>query len=751
MSLKNLIKSKSSILFIISCLLFFIPFLLWGNVYVVGGDDTRLYYVFPKEFLVNYAFNIISDNTLGGAMTGYASVSYFAPVFFVISLFKLIPYISTQMLLYGLNLAFGFYGIYKLIGLWVESKTIRGFYSNIIASLFYISSVYLVHTLYTHQLLSMYLVSVVPFTLYFFIKGLKEANIRLIVISTLIFSLFSTTINTLPWSAAVLIVILPFLLYEAFFAKRRFLQYSLLFLVLSILLNFHWIFHFIYQYIHPTGLQTMLEYYSSNDFIKDNIRIITAVSQAYSPLNIPFAQMDNNFFTNYSWFAVIQGLFFVCITLASVFIAKVNKVYAIPYFVSLSAFLLAWFFFSPDFGSWGREVFLYLSLHVPFFTMFRNMYDKFALPLSLTYALVFAMSLHILLQRIRPNFFIVLCVGLLIVLGATFVTSTQHLKKNISDSAKFSGTFNDDFTDLVRYLQNQHDPSHVLWVPLNGPTYANIEDKYLSNHFYSGLSPLRVLADMSDYTGRFGFITQSDLFLGDKIFESLEEKEYDTVGKILQQRNAKYIIVDHQKLPSNMHAFMYGGESKKLLTVQGIEFQKTILGQKIKDFGKRYTLYSINPRFGNDKLYLTDDFKSFPQNFNELSYKKVASYQYEIAINNLKDEKKLVFLDPFSKDWVLYLQSDNNKRAYAQAENILVYDYANGWVISPRKIKENYEKEFYTTNSDGSMNLNMRLYFVPQQYNLPIYIISLGTFIILCVIVIFGFREKSKKAKRDEK
>jgi hypothetical protein len=751
MSLKNLIQSKTAVLSLIVLFLLFVPFLIWGNTYLAGGDDTKLYYIFPIEFLKNYAFRIVSDNTLGGAMTGYASVSYFAPVFFVIALFKLIPFVSTQMLLYGLNLALGFLGFYKLIGLWINTKDRNGFYSSTIAGLFYVTSVYLVNTLYTHQLLAMYLVSVIPFTVYFFIKGVREDNFRFIIISTFIFSLFSSTINTLPWSAASFIALLPVLLYEAFSKKKRFLQYSLLFIALSFLLNFYWIFHLIYQYIHPAGLQTMIQYYSSADFIKDNIRIITGVSQSYSPLNIPFNQMDRSFFENLSWITVIQGIFFAVIMFALIFRQKVKEADTHSYFVMLAGLLLAWFFFSPNLGQWARDTFLYLSLHVPFFTMFRNMYDKFALSLSLAYAMSLAISLQILQQRIKHRIFVALCIALLIVIGGNFVTSTQYLKKSIGDSAKSSGTFVNDFTDLAIYLKKLHDPSHVVWIPMNGPTYANIEDKYLSNHYYSGLSPLRVLSDMSDYTGRFSFITQSDLFSGDKIFALLEKKKYDAVGKILQQRNAKYIIVDHQQLPANMHAFMYGGEHEKLLAAQNSEFRKTLLGAKIKDFGKRYSLYAINPRYDNDKVYLTDSYQTFPKNFDNLQYKRIASSQYDITINNLKDEKKLVFLDPFSKDWVLSLKSNTSARSYAQGENALVYNYANGWVVSPDKIINDYGPGFYTQNSDGSINVHLQLYFQPQKYNLPIYIISLGTFIILCAIVIVGLKKQQKTVKKNEK
>src|SRR5258708_14415452 len=127
------------ILFAICIILFVVPFIIWGNTYLVGGDDTRLYYVFPLQFLKNYSFNIISDNTLAGAMTGYASVAYFAPVFFTIWLFKFIPFLITQIILYVLNLALGFLFCYKLINLWTPHENNKKFAGDIIASLFYVT------------------------------------------------------------------------------------------------------------------------------------------------------------------------------------------------------------------------------------------------------------------------------------------------------------------------------------------------------------------------------------------------------------------------------------------------------------------------------------------------------------------------------------------------------------------------------------------------------------------------------------
>jgi len=729
------------LLFIICILLFISPFLIWGNSYIVGGDDTRLYYVFPLQFLENYAFNIISDNTLAGAMTGYASVSYFAPVFFTIWIFKIIPYLSTQMILYGLNLVVGFLFCFKLIKLWTNDDKNKYFVSNIIASTFYVTSIYLVRTVYTNQLLSLYLVSVLPLTLYLFIKGLRQRNIVFVLLSVLAFSLFSSTINTLPWSAAMLIVLLPFLFYEFWMHRKQFIYYAGIFVGLFFLLNFYWIFHLIYPYFHHGGLPSLFQYYSSSNFINDNIRIITGVAGLYSPINIIFTHMDTQFVTNFSVLTIFQIIFFVCILLAGFLVSKNKNEKKTIYYLSLLSFLLSWFFFSPNIGAYGTKVFLFFSNNIPFFTMFRNMYDKFALPLSFSYAIAFGVSLQIILEYIRnkwiANVLITFIISILII---TSIANGIFLQRQINPLSTFSGEFNSDFTQMSLYLQNLNNASRIAWIPLNSPTYVSIEDGKYPGHFYSGLSPLRELANMSDYTGRFSFITQTDLFLGDKLFNLINEAKYSQAGELLQQRNTKFIIVDHQLPPTYLQSFYFGGDNLPILKNQGSKFQKIILGSKIKDFGSRYSLYNINPQFENDKLFLADNFKNFPKTYNNLSYKRLNSYSYDISISHLKNSEKLIFLDPYYKDWTLHLMTPNGStEEYENGENALVFGYANGWTIDPEKIISNYNSNYYTRNTDGSINLSFRLYFDIQKYTYIAYIISGAVFAIICGYVLYYF------------
>ena len=76
-------KWRHAFLLFILAALFLLPQLFWGKLYMVGGDDSRLYYLFPKQYLENFSFKVIANNTLGGNM-GYFPVSYSAPILAIV-------------------------------------------------------------------------------------------------------------------------------------------------------------------------------------------------------------------------------------------------------------------------------------------------------------------------------------------------------------------------------------------------------------------------------------------------------------------------------------------------------------------------------------------------------------------------------------------------------------------------------------------------------------------------------------------
>lgn len=737
------INKNSALIIIITLVLILIPQLFWGKLFIVGGDDSRLYYIFPQQFLDNFVFKISSDNILGN-IAGYSPRSFLAPVIYIIFLLKQIPFLNVQLLMYGLNLGLGFLFFYFFLGIWIKDKKNYSIYIKIIASFLYVFSTYLINTLYVNQLLAVYLVFTIPCSLYFFLKALEGKNIFLLLLSSLVFSIFSSTFNTLPWSAAVFIVLIPILIYEFWKQKKIFIFYSLIFSFVTILLNLHWLLPLFYSYFNKMGSVSAIDYYSSEQFKISSNNLIRAVTGIFGQLNIIFNERNTLFVKNFSIFIFLKEVFILTIVSAGIFIKKSDIIFRKYYLVGLSSLLLAFFFFSPSFGNWSVNLFIFLNNKIPFFSMFRNMYDKFSFALAFAYSFSFAISLVIIVNIIKSKKTIqlfLLLISIIIFLNASsFIFQTKNDKSTFNS---ISGSFENSFYDLIKYAKTLKSGSTFLWIPLNYPSYSYMQDVKNKEHFYFGTSPFSILTGKKDYTGYLSFGTGLEPNLGEKIFNAIERKDYFYVGKTFQKLNINYIIDNKEKLPNEAKDFLYSGN---MLQIQNEEFRSSILGKEIKNFDSKFILYEINPKYRSNLFYLTDTIDNRYDEYKYVKFTQKSNSEYYITLEHIQEKQLLIFQDLYSKGWILYLNSNNKNILYQKGNNISLHDnFANGWLIDVNDIKRKFSNEYYTENRNGSINLNLILDYYPQEL---VYIgggISIITALFIVFLEIFHLNKILKK------
>lgn len=731
------------VVLIITIVLFLIPQLFWGKLFIVGGDDSRLYYIFPQEFLNNFVFKITSDNILG-TIAGYSPRSFLAPMIYLIFILKQISFLNVQLLMYGLNLGLGFLFFYLFLGIWIKNKKDYYTFIKIVSSFFYILSTYLINTFYVNQLLAVYLVFTIPCSLYFFLKSLEQKNVFLLLLSAVIFSLFSSTFNTLPWSVAIFIVLTPIFIYKFLEKKRIFISYVLIFSFVTILLNFHWILPLFYSYFNNTGSISALEYYSSEQFKTSSGTLIKGVSGIFSQFNTVFNERSTTIIKDFSALTFFKGIFILIIVSAGIFIKRTEISLKKYYLVSLSCLLFAFFFFSPSFGNWSINIFVFLNEKIPFFSMFRNMYDKFSFALAFSYAFAFAISATILAERLKNRKYVFLF--LVIVLIVIFFNARSFIFQMHNDTKTFnsiSGIFTKEFYDLTQYVKNTESGSRLAWIPLNYPSYAYMEDAKNNGHFYFGTSPLSILTEKVDYTGYLSFGTGLDPDLGGKIFKAIEDKNYSYVGKVFQKLNINYIIDNKEKLPNQAKDFLYSGN---MLKIQDKNFNNAILGKEIKNFDDRFILYEINSKYKSNLFYLTDDKNSTYKDYRIVKFNQKSNLEYYVSLNRVKGKELLIFQDLYNRGWVLYLNNDRNNVLYQKQKNISLHDnFANGWIIDENEIKKQFNKEFYDENTDGSININLKLEFYPQKLVYIGGIVSLTTLLLIFLLDSYYFLKTLKR------
>lgn len=738
-------KEKVLLIFTIVFLLF-LPILFWGSLRFVGGDDTELYYFFPFEYFQNFTLKLISENMLGvmGDYLPQHTISGFVlVVFFIKSLF---PFFNNQLFLFGCNLAAGFFCFFIFLRLWMRENSKSSFFARYLASLFYVFSNFTIYTLWQTQLFSMYLVFIFPLSLYLFVRGVRENRPTFIVWNSILISIFSIVFLSLPWLLALLVSVTPLLAVFFWWHKKAFIKHLLLLLGLVFLLNIYWEIHVLYAPFSSDQKSGFVSHVISSDFRQENRAIIAGVSERNSPLYPFFGLYHRRIQEDYVWHTlpIYQkwslpllpiNLLLLGILLSGFLLRKKSDVsYQVILLASLIGWLITLYFFTVQIGSWGMNLFLWLNNTIPGFTMLRNMFDKFGLALAFSYAFILALSLKLVFDWFlkREKYFngFLFSVGVLILINAyPFISGKFSFDRPLWTTKNIFVTtndFNEDFYSLVDYLKSMRDPSRFLWLPWENTNYIEIEDSKLENHFYTGVSPLLFLAQTSDLTGKLGLPP----LIGSDIVDAFYSNDYERASQNFQKLNAKYLIYKNQIPREIADSYLYSAGKGSLFDRQGEEFKNVILGEKIKDFGERYSLYKINSRFANEKIYLTQDLNLFPESFSQVTYLKKASYEYKVRIRGLHGSSNLVFLDPYHKQWDL-LFSDGSP--FLDGSQELVFGYANGWNINSDWIQKSFPEGSYTVNPDGSINLDLTLYFTPQKY-FNIGLIVSGVVLAGCLI-----------------
>jgi len=710
----------------IGLLVFIMTYLLfggWEKLYLVGGDDARLYYVFPYEYIKSYLLNIVTNNFLGGINYYWSPSAYLPFVTVILLIKKFFVLFNTQGFLYALNISVGFISFYFLLGLWLKEKQ-----SRIISSLLYIFSVFITKSFYLHQLASMYIVSVFPLCLYFLFLGFKKKSVVPVLLSITIYSVFSSTILTYPWYAATIVCVFPIIVSESIIKYHFPLKSILLSVLVFLLLNSYWLLHIIFPVIVKSGSLEFASTVISQAFKYQNSQMIIALSE----LNPPYHQISS--YIRMSWNEIYNSglansygiIVLIVIFLAGVFIQRTRKQNKEVYILSTICLLISMLFVTPNLGRWNLDLFLFLNNNIPFFTVFRNMYDKFAYAMAFTSAFAICASFLILKQRLRKNLFrlcylAVLCVVIVNAYGFYQKLYFEHRRIG------FSGTFNSDYLSLVSYVKKQGSEAKYLWLPLNTPSYVTIEDGKNPNLFYYGVSPLQFLAGASDLTGFTSFSTKSEPELNGVILSLLQKKDFKKVGEIFQKLDVRYIIVNKDRVPE------WGKDhlnENNELNLQTQEFYDTLLGEKIEDFGSRYSLYNINDKFLSDTFFTSQgSVETYPNQRNRVDVVRLKEGQYDLVVPFNGEETQLYFQEAYSAYWQLIpLDKDVKVTSHNMA-----FNYSNVWSIR---------------SSSGYLQDNrvhFRLVFTPSKINRICYFISFSTYLGCFVFFIYaGYKKISE-------
>ncbi len=742
-------------------IILWLPYYLFGDKLYIGGDDTKLLYSYPFDYFRNVSF--FSWFSLS-SLPMYDSAQFSLPLASLLAILLIIfkSSIVINHLAFSLTIIFGLIFFQLLTQEIIENS--RSYRIEIfLGSLFYVLSPILMFDQYSNFYSSVWLIGLIPCVGYFYIKFLKTKKFKFIFFNIIFCTLLSLGLAAIPWLLGTLLSLLAGIVFLFFRLKNKLeiISLSTYFFIITLLSQAFWFLPFFMSYLITGKNNAASQIFSDNIAQSFNGTVLTTASGNifYPLLNLFHRQIA----FDYSWPLALVfkyfydkiyylNLVYVFILMLGLILFKpiINKKETNVYLFILIFFTISLYFFTVNIGPL-KYLFLLLG-NLPGFVMFRNFYDKFTLGFCLSYAILITFSLILIIRKYKKwRYFLLLIVFILILVNA--IPIKQIVDKPLWTAKNTATNINlpIEYLNFLNSVKNKIGTTdNVLSLPLNSAGYAVISDSN-SKGVYAGTSPLKIFTGINDYAGDLSF----GQIYSNRINKDLQDKNYKDFENVLKRLDINYVILNKNIPKSVKQSFLFSGKLK----TQDENFVKSITDKKL-----------LSSSHDNYQLYSTKIHSSIFSGGN-ITFKKINPIEYHLTINKVNNNTSLIFVNPYNSGWKLYLDKnqlkcglvihsiDSSKQCQSQNTINLLDDikyitspslntvhinylnYANKWKISSEDIIKNFPKNDYSLNKDGTINLNLTVYFFPQFYFYLGVVISGLTFVI---ISLYLFYEKIK-------
>lgn len=703
----------------------------------------------------------------------FSFVYYFLSQFFSISI--------SQTIFFAFILWVGFYSFTKFIQNELQNASVCTY----VGGLLYIFNLYtIINFSGTSVLLLPYVI--LPLQLYIFNKVLTSPHCFRYVIGFALATLFMGGINP-PLVAINVIVLFVYCIHLVFKHHlqkklRQLLLRGVLCLVVTVLINAYWIVGILSFFQSSADMSTILS------------EPLSMQNQASTYLNVfrtlglwAFGQgWNGTSYFEYSSTYLEQPLLMVSMYLLPlialsgvVFIKKSRSILWILALILISIPMAV----ATNQGVFA-SAYAWAYDHVPLFSMFRGSYKFIQV-----YILALSVLLVYLLVSLRNTTVrnVIAVVGTALIILNAFPFFTRQLFQEDSKIREIPSYY----YDAEKYFRNDGSSFRIFLLPAQ---YFAVYDwgKISANPeilFNKGLV-MRQAGSSEEESNKIALDAYAYLF----------NKDYDSFEYLMRTLNVKYI------LQRNDFDWSYYKEISQPPEVVADALSKY---KKVATFGK-LDLYQINSEYlplinSNTvtfekinsvkyKIYLEhvssiqdlSFLESFDTNWNlylkqnptsewcqtqkEYSVKDDAYYALNDQINELNKVKKL---DATGRAKLRELESQKSdlsehavtecasqqkfmegdeisflyKKPVFDATHTKVYGYANQWTIDPDFVEKNFDQSYYTKNADGSINIELELYFKPQS-NFDLGLMVSGGTLLGCVVYLFSTTFMQRKRKR---
>lgn len=745
------LRSQRAYLFIISFLLFIVPF-FWikpGEM-DLGGDSSRLYFYDPINYLKNYSlYNILPFGT------GLVEPNFYnLPIltFFIImqSVLKS-PYLLISIFS-SIKLVVAFLAVYGIAKELIDKKSNNKYFSmlreisSMLAGLFYIFSPRMIGN-WDKALLNHNQVFLNPLMFYLILKYLLTQNIRYLLLALVTSFVFAANF---AWVSAPLFfafypLSLLFLLFYTTLIRRKKLPWKAIFAGLLIFIGLH-SFH-----LAPAIISLFDPGSNTNTRVFNREDISRQLGYFFGVL--PLAKVSLNILS----LSPIKELGFASIMVPLVVILGflLNRGRNKTILLTGIFFLIILFLLSAKITDLGIELYKRL-FYIPGFTMFRNFIGQWLFVFSFFYALLFGLAIFNIFEKLKSRSSIIamtFLIGITITISAwPFINGELVNKTHFqSNNVKIAIVMDPKYEETLAFIRSLPDDGKILTLPFTDYNYQVIHGT--NNGAYVGVSTIGYLTGKKDFAGYADIAPFSEVFL-----KLALEKDYESIKAMLGFLNIRYIFynADPKIYDATFPGYPYQHVRQYLPGDQKTygEFVKNLKGEKVYERGS-YRLFSVDKLNYLPHFYIAKDLVPYDNTVNDwygktmsffinekdfdvrtvyierdnsvkilykknllpkIEFRRINPTKYKIKVFNAQTPYLLVFSEAFHRNWKVFVadtQPQQSKKEDAHSDvffdsntfetitkknlpedrHLVVNGYANAWNITPQDTggKENYE------------------------------------------------------------
>ena len=389
------------------------------------------------------------------------------------------------------------------------------------------------------------------------------------------------------------------------------------------------------------------------------------------------------------------------------------------------------------------EIFVFLYNHFPFFSVFRSADHRFG------FVVVFAVAVLLLYvsRRLQPYVFVSLLMGLMLLQSYPMFTGIAVRGQNIE------GQYYDrilrispEYKQVADVLNRQAGQSgYVLALPSAEYGHYVLNAAQTEHHVGQDLLP-KLIRQPFVYLSSSSGMSRS---AAETLTRVLEKKDYEKLSRF----PIAYVIL-RQDIPCTDCLNIAKNNADKAFT--------RLLQNEL------FSVYAVN-----SPAPLIQAENAF--------FKMINPTKFKVELDHVSQHETLNLLLSFSPGWKVYLEKQGSQieceakhvRKYAGGRECVleqqffegnelsylfkkslsndahteVNGYANSWELDTDFIQKEFSQELYAVNDDGTLRLNLTVYYQPQSWYYVAAFLTVVSLILGLVILVMKGRKKKTEIK----